>query len=304
MSRLTNGRLIDLWGGTVISWEICAGALFFVLLAILLNVGIGALCVPQSAVEYAASGVGLIVAAIATVVLAMNTTGMMLAWIGYNQNSSFKAGVLVAVLGLGWETLWMESLCRIPAVKVAFMRGTPTASPYEPCLLEYGNLSTIVTPRNDTRVYHLLEGPAGCGKTVLLKRACHDAGPGVIYVSVSEDPFNFYRVLAGAVNINFDEHDIDTYNATKRTLNVITQVAAQLRHERGKPIVLVIDNTASLARRDISTLELLQDFAKNGADEGTVTVVFSSNNAIVRTIFRGTTIPLHTACALDLSYQH
>ena len=60
----------------------------------------------------------------------------------------------------------------------------------------HGNLSTLVTPNKARSAYHLLEGPHGCGKTELIKRACHAAGAGVIYVSVPEGVSVFHKVLA------------------------------------------------------------------------------------------------------------
>eukprot|EP00035_Acanthoeca_spectabilis_P017065 m.356412 g.356412 ORF g.356412 m.356412 type:complete len:482 (-) comp16605_c0_seq8:2866-4311(-) len=230
------------------------------------------------------------------------------AWLGDTEGTRGRVlAFLIAILGLSVSTLWVvhESVCLIPAVKVAFMRGSPT-SPTVPCWIDrrgdFLNLSTLLSPTSDSNVYHLLEGPHGCGKTELLKRACHEAGAGVIYISVPEDVSKFHNDFATAVNFRFNEHvslwnrivsavitpevPDDVFDGTSRTLRVIKVAVAELKRDRGKPVVLVIDNTARLARRHLPTFELLQDFAKDRADEGTVTVVFSSSDGMVPTIRR------------------
>ena len=285
-----------------------------VLLALSWAIGAGGLCVPKSTVEYFAVS-ALVVPVIVVFFRAFS-------WLRNAEGlrEFAEAAVVITALGYLASVLWgsHESFCRIPAVKIAFVRGTPPPSDIR-CWIprgEGGNLSTLVTPNNDTSAYHLLEGPHGCGKTELIKRACHAAGAGVIYVSVPEGVSVFHKVLASAVNFNFNEHvrlwDMlvsplsppdapeDVYEGTLRTLQVITLAAAQLKQERDKPVVLVIDNTAQLARHALSTFELLHDFAKNRADDGTVTVVLSSSEGIVPTIMRGKTTPPHTACALAL----
>lgn len=70
---------------------------------------------PQSTAEYAAS-VGSFVAAIGVIVLAINMTTMLLAWIEYN-DARIEAAMLFVVVGLGSTTLWItyETQCRIPA---------------------------------------------------------------------------------------------------------------------------------------------------------------------------------------------
>ena len=192
-------------------WSYWVGGVVIAVLAawlqMSLNIGTGALCVPQSAVEHATSGVGYVVA-LAAIALAMNMTMRLLVWIEFN-DPRFKAAMLLAVLGLGWATLWivLETQCRIPAVKIAFERGTPVLSEV-PCWIERHSINavvTLVTPASKNQGYHLLEGPHGCGKTELLKRACHKAGRGVLYVSVPAGVSMFHKELASTVNFNFNE---------------------------------------------------------------------------------------------------
>lgn len=276
-------------------------ALFVAWLAISLNMDSGVLCVPQSAVEYVASGIVVI----AAIVLAINVTMMLFASsTEYINNPLLKAAMLMVILGLGWTK--HEAHCRIPAIKIAFERGTPLSS--VPCWIErdsgvYSDVLTMVTPSKSPG-YHLLEGPCGCGKTELLKRACHNAGRGVIYVSASSAVSTFHEKLASSVDFNFNEHvslwnllvkikivsnhavPSDVYEGTSRTLTVIKQAAAEFKREYGVGVVLVIDNTAELARDAFPTFKLLLDWAKERVDGGTATVVFSSNKDLVSRIIR------------------
>lgn len=79
----------------------------------------------------------------------------------------------------------------------------------------------------------------------------------------------------------------DVYEGTSRALKVIKKAAAEFKRVHGVSVVLVIDNTAELAREALPTFELLHNWAKEHADTGTVTVVFSSNEGLVPSIIRG-----------------
>jgi Cdc6-like AAA superfamily ATPase len=59
------------------------------------------------------------------------------------------------------------------------------------------------------------------------------------------------------------------------------EALAYARTHEGHPLVVVIDNINRLAKEDPKMLELLQDFAKNSADAGTIRIVFvaSEGNA-------------------------
>ena len=285
-------------------WVLCiyTGVMF----AVSGELGAGRLCVPVSTLEYA-TVLAAVIPMISAYFCAFN-------WLRKPEKSQKSAGLasVVAVLFVCASVLWglHESFCRIPAVKVAFVRGTPTA-PSVHCSIDHGDLSTVVTPNDNNRAFHLLQGPPGSGKTHLLERVCHDAGKGVIYVKVPFDATDFHKILANKINFNFNEHAVlsdlfnvllfgrstevpqDVYAGTSRTLNAITQAAKQLKHELGTPVVLVIDDVARLARASASTFELLVHFAKARADDGTVTVVFSSNDAVVNRLLWGKSCHCH-----------
>lgn len=123
-----------------------------------------------------------------------------------------KTQVLVALSGMLLIFLltlaygWMVDLCRIPHILAAFERGTPHPEKihYFVDRPEINDLAqTFTSPITNT--YMVIFGERGTGKTTLLKRACHAAGPGVVYISVPVDPTEFPDVFATAIDFPFDE---------------------------------------------------------------------------------------------------
>jgi hypothetical protein len=64
-------------------------------------------------------------------------------------------------------------------------------------------------------------------------------------------------------------------------LQVFSHLAIKYKQEYGKIPVLIIDNANRLAEEYQKLLNLFQDYAKNAADKGRVTVVFMSSEGRV-----------------------
>ena len=64
-------------------------------------------------------------------------------------------------------------------------------------------------------------------------------------------------------------------------LQVLSHHAIKYKQEYRKIPVLIIDNTNRLAQKMQKILDLFQDYAKDAADKGTVTVVFVSSEGRV-----------------------
>ena len=184
-----------------------------------------------------------------------------------------------------------KQACAVPKAMTAFMEGVP-APPTEKCFQNRTHqlLASLLRPAEDAEAYYLVEGPHGCGKTTIIRDACHSIGPGVMYVSVPPAAQNFGEELASLIDFEFYEQATigsvmmslfrevsamrpeTNFEATERVFKVISCAAIELKKLLGHPPVMVIDDTARLARDDPKVLKLLQDVAKDRADDNTLVV--------------------------------
>jgi len=69
----------------------------------------------------------------------------------------------------------------------------------------------------------------------------------------------------------------------EEVLQVLSRHAIKYKQEYGKIPVLIIDNANRIPPKQQELLDLLQDYAKDAADKGQVTIVFmSSEGRILR----------------------
>ena len=64
-------------------------------------------------------------------------------------------------------------------------------------------------------------------------------------------------------------------------LQVLSRHAIKYKQEYGKIPVLIIDNANRLTQKHQELLDLFQDYAKDSADDGIITVVFVSSEGRV-----------------------
>ncbi len=79
------------------------------------------------------------------------------------------------------------------------------------------------------------------------------------------------------------DSQVDVAKAVRgeRFCKFFSHLAIKYKQEYGKIPVLIIDNASRLAPEHQKLLNLFQDYAKNGADKGIVTVVFMSSEGYV-----------------------
>jgi hypothetical protein len=277
----------------LIVWLSALGVVF-------MDTGVGAVCFPKSSTEWIAS-LGVRVVGFSTgIVLVSFVVVRVDTWLHEQIPIEIIALLLFGLSPTILHDALVSPICKIPSVKLAFMRGT-VLSPHAtdvPCWIDRSDeVQALLSPTTDTTAnYHIIEGPYGSGKSLLLERACHDAGDGVMYVKVPVIAYTFYDELAKAANVEVifprpweirsSAQSDQILQETKRVLSIIENAASELRLERGKPLVLVLDDTQRLVVNTPTVLELVQDFAERCAASGSVSVIFVSNEGAVATFLR------------------
>ncbi|KAM5345720.1 hypothetical protein ACJ41O_011581 [Fusarium nematophilum] len=157
---------------------------------------------------------------------------------------------------------------------------------------EQERVDDIVLGRNVGH-YHLLIGDKGCGKSSMLIDAMRKIdGDGVAMFEAHADLEIFRIRLGKALDYEFHEDYIGGYFSERgprestalldieRALNKLEKVAMQKRRERGKPLVVIV-NQMHLLRNDgdgRDLIELLQQRAEQWAAANLVTMVFNSDD--------------------------
>jgi Cdc6-like AAA superfamily ATPase len=163
----------------------------------------------------------------------------------------------------------------------------------------------IITPAGKSRLYPLIIGEHGTGKTSLITLAVNDIDEpkGIVYVDIPlecDSAVNVANAMQKALGWSPDQV-IDSsernYNTSFQSvlleanrfaaaslgevLQVLSRHAIKYKQEYGKIPVLIIDNANRLAQKKQELLDLFQDYAKDAADKGRVTVVFVSSEGRV-----------------------
>ncbi|RIA96836.1 P-loop containing nucleoside triphosphate hydrolase protein [Glomus cerebriforme] len=155
-------------------------------------------------------------------------------------------------------------------------------------------LKEILQPTKYHSSYHMVCGEFGTGKTLLIKMASKEVRHGIIYVDVPSNIKNFGIAFGEALNFAFEE-DItftrqvirkiggtnDESNIPKwnRALSAFKRIAKVYKANHNKPPVIIYDNVSRLARMDPDILYVLQDDAKDSADDGNYIAVFVSTRS-------------------------
>ncbi|RIA81977.1 hypothetical protein C1645_836098 [Glomus cerebriforme] len=126
-----------------------------------------------------------------------------------------------------------------------------------------------------------------------------EGGMGVIYVDVPAAFEEFAEEFAKAINFTFEEHISYTAQLMRkilgdtkkkithpgwlRAMNAFKRGAAVYKKKHGKPPVIVYDNVSRLIHKNPEILDILQDDAKDNADDRKYIAVFvSSEGSVLR----------------------
>lgn len=163
---------------------------------------------------------------------------------------------------------------------------------------------SLLTPSSTGRLYPLVIGQHGVGKTTLIQLAVNalPTPKGVIYVDVPmEDvsPAPFIAALQESIGWSADPI-LDASKCMSSSVMVIVSkangladldlsdlwkafftAASKFRKEFGVIPVLIIDNANRLAIKQPELLGMLQDHAKNAADNNSAIFMFVSSEGLV-----------------------
>ncbi|RHZ90216.1 hypothetical protein Glove_2g35 [Diversispora epigaea] len=160
-----------------------------------------------------------------------------------------------------------------------------------PLIMDY--LKNIFQPSSSQSFYHIIYGKYGSGKTTLVKLT---VSRGVIYVDIPSDIENFGIAFGKALNFTFEERISFTQQLTwklgntsngydnqlwKKVLKAFKRGAELYKAKHNKPAVIVYDNVSRLIHKNPEILDILQDDAKDNADNCIYIAVFISNEDIV-----------------------
>ncbi|CAG8655105.1 6403_t:CDS:2, partial [Ambispora gerdemannii] len=158
-------------------------------------------------------------------------------------------------------------------------------------------LKKIFQPHRNQSFYHMVCGEHGTGKTTLTRIASREVGQGVIYVDTPADIEDFGKAFGRALNFAFEEHISwsgqltrkvlgDTNNKFedpkwKRAMEAFKRASAVYKKKHNKPPVIVYDNVSRLVHKNPEILDILQDDAKDNADDRKYIAVFVSSEGNV-----------------------
>ncbi|RHZ45681.1 hypothetical protein Glove_661g6 [Diversispora epigaea] len=164
-------------------------------------------------------------------------------------------------------------------------------------------LKKVFQSEEDHSYYHVICGERGTGKTTLTRMEAKNVGKGVIYVDVPSDFENLGKAFGKAINLSFfedtsiisllvrkffssamgvtgGESAISSYQ-WRRVIEIFRHASEMYKEKHGKPPVIIYDNVSRLVHKNSEILDILQDEAKDNADERTYIAVFVSSEGSV-----------------------
>ncbi|KIX09924.1 uncharacterized protein Z518_01005 [Rhinocladiella mackenziei CBS 650.93] len=148
-------------------------------------------------------------------------------------------------------------------------------------------IKDIVTPTEEDRLYSLIIGEHGTGKTSLIKLVVNgmDEPKGVVYVRIPNRcslEVDVARAMQKSLGWGLDPLIDPSEPATlEEVLQTFSRLTTKYKQEYGRAPVLIVDNANRLAQKLPELLDLFQDYAKDAADEGTAVVVYVSSEGWV-----------------------
>lgn len=88
----------------------------------------------------------------------------------------------------------------------------------------------------------------------------------------------------------YTEQEKEPYHTWNLLSKLLLKTAIEYKQKHKSPMVLVLDQVDRIAKKDTEFLGILQDFAKDCADKGTLIIVFVASESLVPSIMRSKNI--------------
>lgn len=150
------------------------------------------------------------------------------------------------------------------------------------------------------RLFGVVIGPSGTGKTLLTRQVCRDNPNGILYVEVfdplslteqlaetagmSVSPKNLFDLVLSHISETYCQHHFlprDSVKGVSYVLNNLAKQGKKYREESGRPPCLVIDGVDLVAKSCPQMFVHLVDRAKYMANAGLLRIIFVSSEGSV-----------------------
>ncbi|CAG8570519.1 14255_t:CDS:2 [Acaulospora morrowiae] len=145
------------------------------------------------------------------------------------------------------------------------------------------------------RIYYMVCGEHGIGKTMLTRIASSEVGHGVMCVDVLSDIKRFGEEFGSTLNFTFEKQ----ISFTQKILGTTKTCWCSIQ---SKPPVIVYDNISLLVHKNPEIIDSLQDDAKDNADDRKYIAVFVSSEGSVPRIMECKNIIKDLLKPKELSY--
>ncbi|CAI2183564.1 1328_t:CDS:2 [Funneliformis geosporum] len=210
--------------------------------------------------------------------------------------------VLVGSISVDLLYAWYRNRCNERLLNKTVEKGTRpdigiSSDKFVPRPEIVKRLKEILQPYEDQSSYYMVCGEHGTGKTTLTRIASSEVGNGVIYVDIPPDFEVLGETFGKAINFAFEEKisiteqlgrkilgitkDKPEISEWKRAMRAFKRASTVYKAKYGKPPVIVYDNVSRLVHKNPEILDILQDDAKDNADDRKYIAVFVSSEGSV-----------------------
>ncbi|CAG8662707.1 783_t:CDS:2, partial [Ambispora leptoticha] len=209
---------------------------------------------------------------------------------------------LVGLISVDLMYAWYRNRCNERLLNETVEKGTRpgagiSSDKFVPRPEIVERLKIIFQPYEDQSFYNMVCGEHETGKTILIRIASSEVGHGVIYVDIPANFNELGEAFGKAINFAFEErisfteqlmgkifgeiNDKPKVSKWERAIKAFKRAGAVYKAKHNKPPVIVYDNVSRLAHKNPEILDILQDDAKDNADDRKYIAVFVSSEGSV-----------------------